>query len=386
MRKRARVIYAPEDWFAKGHKKSEGTFVFLAGPIQGGPGWHRDLIEKYGEDPAFDDVIWVVPKRKTFDKAAFDWNEQVEWETKHLRMSDVVLFWIPPEVEHIEGRDYAQTTRVEFMESLARGKKVIAGISEGINLRRYMVYKGQKYGMKKVHDNLDDVMTELKEYLQGEYSKNSKLHYFTSDTHFSSDRTLELSVRPFRDLDDMDWTMIQRWNDKVPAHASVIHLGDFGNYDILKYLNGRVCLIMGNYERKEMEDAKISFEKKREELKSFGFDTVFKGESIDEEMLWTKIKSKSGKNGLRKVWLCHEPTLVKDSKKIGEGEYVLFGHIHGRQKMKPFGTDVGVDCNNYTPMSEEDVEFFMNALDKGYYDENVWIQSREAETEQESGK
>ena len=51
----------------------------------------------------------------------------------------------------------------------------------------------------------------------------------------------------------------------------------------------------------------------------------------------------------------------------------LFGHIHGRQKVKPWeGLDVGVDSNNFTPCSIQDIEFYRNALEKGYYDEEVW--------------
>ena len=53
----------------------------------------------------------------------------------------------------------------------------------------------------------------------------------------------------------------------------------------------------------------------------------------------------------------------------------LFGHIHGRQRIKPFGLDVGVDTNNFTPCrASKEIRFFLNALDKGYYDEEVWVQ------------
>ena len=44
-----------------------------------------------------------------------------------MNYSDVILFWIPEEEEHVEGRSYAQTTRTEFGEYLALGKKIIFG-------------------------------------------------------------------------------------------------------------------------------------------------------------------------------------------------------------------------------------------------------------------
>ena len=52
----------------------------------------------------------------------------------------------------------------------------------------------------------------------------------------------------------------------------------------------------------------------------------------------------------------------------------IFGHIHGRQKIKKFGIDVGVDGNNYTPVSDDEVLFYINAIRKGYYDDEVWVQ------------
>ena len=54
-------------------------------------------------------------------------------------------------------------------------------------------------------------------------------------------------------------------------------------------------------------------------------------------------------------------------------EYVIYGHIHGRQLVKEgFGLDVGVDAHNFKPVSEEDVSFYLNAMEKGFYDEQVF--------------
>ena len=39
--------------------------------------------------------------------------------------------------------------------------------------------------------------------------------WFTSDTHFSSERTLELSKRPFRSVEEMDKILIENWNSVV---------------------------------------------------------------------------------------------------------------------------------------------------------------------------
>lgn len=70
--------------------------------------------------------------------------------------------------------------------------------------------------------------------------------WFTSDTHFRSERTLQLSKRPFNSVEEMDQTMINNWNKVVSEHDIVFHLGDFGNYEVSKRLNGNIILIFGN--------------------------------------------------------------------------------------------------------------------------------------------
>ena len=327
----------------KGVRKSE-TFVFLAGPIQGASKW-RELVSEIPE------VTWISPEREYVPDtglSSIEWEKQVDWETSGLRVSDVVIFWIPKPEKEISGRDYAQTTRMELLECLSRKKNLIVGIDPSIHARRYMIKKCKDYGLGVVHETLDGVIEELKSFL-----KNRKDGvFFTSDTHFSSPRTLELSKRPFKDINDMNLSLIERWNSVVTPNSTVYHLGDFGDYNILKYLNGNIRLVLGNYEIKEREDLDLSPSKYIEWLKEKGFTTV--SDSSYYKPLYT--------------WMAHEPLKVK-----GYGsKYSLFGHIHGRQRVKKFGIDVGVDGNNYYPMSEKDVKFYLDAIDKGYYDDEVF--------------
>lgn len=52
--------------------------------------------------------------------------------------------------------------------------------------------------------------------------------WFTADTHFSQQRTLELSKRPFDSVAQMDKQIIDNWNSVVSAEDTVYHLGDVG--------------------------------------------------------------------------------------------------------------------------------------------------------------
>lgn len=305
--------------------------IFCAGPIQGAPDWQHSLPEING-------VTWICPRRDSYD--GFDYDQQTSWETLGLRISDAVMFWIPAPEKEIPGRGYAQTTRIEFGECLGRGKKIFIGIYPDYNGRKYFQNKLSEYEAQELHENLDSLLREIKDWV--DIRRNSKDSiFFTSDTHFSSQRALELSKRPFRNTQDMDWTIIERWNKIVPPGSTVFHLGDFGELWPLHYLNGNIKFILGNYE----ESGKTEIPP---------VDVLGK--------LWHQKMS-----GLD-IWMSHRPLSVKKFDGMS-----LFGHIHGRQKVKPWGgLDVGVDCNNFSPISLDEVKFFWNAIEKGYYDEDVW--------------
>lgn len=113
--------------------------LFLAGAIQGAEDWQQKAIQylnKYKLDIA-------NPRRKYIDKK-FDYDTQVFWETYYLNMSDIILFWLPKEIEHIKGRYFAQTSRFELGEWLGKSsymlnKNIIVGIDEDFIGKRYII-------------------------------------------------------------------------------------------------------------------------------------------------------------------------------------------------------------------------------------------------------
>ena len=178
--------------------------------------------------------------------------------------------------------------------------------------------------------------------------------FFTSDTHFGAERTLKLSRRPFENTDEMDKVLIENWNKKVGVDDFVYHLGDFGTKTIISKLNGKVIIILGNYEEQEKQDNfDGNFEKYKEYLISLGFyDVIEKNIVID-------INNE-------KVFLTHKPL---DCKK---NMFNLFGHIHAQQKVKKFGIDVGTDGNHFYPYSADDISFWRNSVDFHLKGKNVF--------------
>lgn len=316
--------------------------VFLAGPIQGAESWQHEV-------PNVDNVIFFSPRRNSYSN--FSYEEQIKWEKKWMNLCDVIIMWIPEESEHIEGRSYAQTTRTEFGEYLALGKKIIFGCYDQFPGKRYFKTKLDEYEVdSKIHRSLLSCIDSLKEYIK--LCEERPQTWFTSDTHFGDSRAWELSRRPFKSVEAMDLYMMRKWNDSVKPCDTIYHLGDFGKNEekYVPFLNGKKILVYGNYER----------ENKYQVIDSL-FDKTYKQSVI------VTINDK-------KYCLCHEPLRGRSVMNKHKELYgCIFGHIHGRSKVKQFmAVDVGVDSWYYKPMSIDDCNFFINAVDKGYYDGNVW--------------
>lgn len=170
--------------------------------------------------------------------------------------------------------------------------------------------------------------------------------FFTSDTHFYHTNIIEFCKRPFMDIEDMNETLITNWNKVVGADDIVFHLGDFCLGDSAKWnrlldrLNGKIYLIFGNHD-----------------LRNFRKSYAERFESVAMQM---HIEVDN-----QKICLNHYPFLCYDGSH--DGVWQLFGHVHtnrnntgndaARLKMLfPTQYDVGVDNNDFTPVSYAQVK------------------------------
>ena len=177
--------------------------------------------------------------------------------------------------------------------------------------------------------------------------------WFTSDTHFGAKRTLELSKRPFIDTFNMDMTLISNWNKLVHKNDTVCFLGDFGEFDTLKVLNfKKMQFVYGNYETRDLDNAIKELEKYENIERYSNDDLVY-------------VSPKKNEYILR-----HEP-LNPEKEHFKKNAFYAFGHIHGRDQYKRNGIDVGMDANNYCPISSDTLDWMYDAVTK-YVDENVF--------------
>ena len=135
----------PEYFIAPEYKEVFGPLIFLAGPIQGAPLWQPEAMDILRD---FGDVHVASPRRLEKHVGEFtehDYNTQVDWEHHYLDLAaanGVILFWLPVEAEQVPGRAYAQTSRFELGEAVARhylkGVNVVVGIEKGFTNERYL--------------------------------------------------------------------------------------------------------------------------------------------------------------------------------------------------------------------------------------------------------
>lgn len=179
------------------------------------------------------------------------------------------------------------------------------------------------------------------------YNSNDVNLFFTSDTHFWHSNIIKYCNRPFMDIEEMNEEIIKRWNDKIENDDLVFHLGDFAfcgpsQYKILlERLNGKITLVLGNHDWRNIKE---------------GYMSKFNG-------IYQQLRIKVDD---QRIYLNHFPFLCYEGS--WRGVWQLFGHVHSgpynnggglddpRLKMLlPGQYDVGVDNNNFTPISYKEL-------------------------------
>lgn len=101
--------------------------------------------------------------------------------------------------------------------------------------------------------------------------------FFTSDLHFYHEKIIKHVNRPFYNQEEMNETLIKRWNQKIGNEDEVYILGDItmkgASYatEALKALKGKKYLVRGNHdkfvEKEEFDQNLLEWVKDYYELK-----------------------------------------------------------------------------------------------------------------------
>ena len=188
--------------------------------------------------------------------------------------------------------------------------------------------------------------------------------WITSDTHYhhknicrgvtnwrTQDGKIPVnSTRDFRDLDEMDATIINNINSKVGQDDTLIHLGDvaFGGFDKLEqFLDRLICkniyLVLGNHDHHIKNNR--SFIKDRFMVVKNYMEVNIEGEDFV---------------------LCHYP--LQSWHGLNKGVIHLHGHVHLSAQNK-WGNgkrlDVGMDGNNMQPYKITEIVHMMDRREIG---------------------
>ena len=154
--------------------------------------------------------------------------------------------------------------------------------------------------------------------------------FFTSDLHFGHKNIIRFDNRPFLSVEEMDETIINRWNSKVSEEDLVYILGDISWYndettvELINRLKGRKVLIKGNHDRVHGK-VRHCFEE----------ITEYKEITLDD----------------KHIVLCHYPIVFFNRHHYGA--YMFYGHVHNShewQMTKNYRYELeqlDIKCNMY---------------------------------------
>jgi calcineurin-like phosphoesterase family protein len=156
-------------------------------------------------------------------------------------------------------------------------------------------------------------------------------YFFTADEHYFHNNMIHYANRPFLTVDEMNAELIKRHNKVVGQNDIVIHAGDFTmlkdrvavQLQLISKLNGQHIFLKGSHDR-WLSGANQIWEKK-----------------INEHY----------------VVVCHY--CMRTWARSHYNSLHLYGHSHGR--LEPIGKswDIGVDNNNFYPVSFEQIKRIM---------------------------
>lgn len=167
--------------------------------------------------------------------------------------------------------------------------------------------------------------------------------FVTSDTHFGHRNILKFEPRPWKEIEDMDEELIQRWNKVVGKNDIVIHVGDVflcgakrAEY-IASRLNGRKILVLGNHD---------SFSKKK--YTDMGFDV--RNYLYLDDFLFSHYPQDS------------------TALKVAQANSDLRGNIHGHVHSQVEGLDKDVHicvCTELTEYTPIELDILIERFEEG---------------------
>ena len=177
--------------------------------------------------------------------------------------------------------------------------------------------------------------------------------WFASDYHFCHANIIKYDNRPFANVQEMDHTLIENWNELVGVNDTVIYMGDLcfdrsgtTAKSIVDQLNGKIHFVLGNHDNDK-------------DIRKLGrFETV-------SDYINLSVADLDNPRKQQGIMIMHYPILSWD--KSHHGEWHLHGHCH--QSLVPNNPEyykrkvLDMGCNgwDYKPVSYAQIKEIMKS-------------------------
>lgn len=154
--------------------------------------------------------------------------------------------------------------------------------------------------------------------------------YFTSDLHFGDKGIIKNERVRFGTIEEHDEFIIEAINKKVKATDTLYILGDVGNPEKLRYLNGTKHLLLGNHDKQSMK--------------------VYQS--------YVKEVYKTPQYFSERILLSHDPHPVRAS------TLNVHGHLHGSKMATHNHLNISIHVVDYKVYSEVELSQLVGDLPK----------------------
>lgn len=188
-----------------------------------------------------------------------------------------------------------------------------------------------------------------------------RMIYYTSDLHLGNPNIIGYENRPWKTVWEMDSALIANWNQVVGRDDDIYVLGDFcfkGATKAIQYLeclNGHKHLIRGNHDKfmRQQKFKDYVLAKEHDYFFATPRSHLWQHDPLVKDEGWYKHMN----DGEHEVILCHFPILYWDGMEDRQSIH-LYGHVHSYRDISPMAPrsfNVGVDVNNYRPVSLQEL-------------------------------
>lgn len=213
--------------------------------------------------------------------------------------------------------------------------------------------------------------------------------WVTADTHFGhvnmTEEGKDLCKRGFKTVDEMNKALLEGINSTVSSSERLVILGDVvmgkleSNIHLLSGIRAaELVLLPGNHDRFSMayhhKGEAADAASKREDWRT-KYESVRHGMTVfadTEPSYWPGFMVVDDFFGgpLESVLLSHYPyegdhtsdDRYKELRAPDEGLPIIHGHVHDSWRIRGRQFNVGVDVNNFKPVSEEELADWVRSL------------------------